>query len=236
MANKNKKQFPLTNKQNCIIYLCRIISSCELCMDKYKIYNEETKEVLSRYKEGDKIPYRKYSSISDKTSNVMCYLLNLLGDCQSTSISYFKYRKQVQKLINKGIEGIKINTIDDEITEILSEFNKLRNWQNHIPESILVSELEMIEAKMMILPSNPMSIIHYQYVSYEYFMDLYKSNINFCCVARKVIQTIKKDYSLLVGSTVAYPRIYTDKPITFKKSEPTIMSAKIQGLKGDYHC
>lgn len=229
-TNKNKKQFPLTNKQNCIIYLCRIISSCELCMDKYKIYNEETKRILINYKDSDKIPYSKYSSICDKTSHVMCYLLNLLGDCQSSSISYFKYRKQVQKLINKGNEEIQINTIDDEVNEILSEFNKLRNWQNHVPESLLVSELEMVEANKMILPSNLMSIIHYQFVSYEYFEDLYKSNMGFCCNARKVIQAIKKDYSLLVGSTVLYPRIYEEKPLTLKKSEPTKISAKIQGL------
>ena len=33
---KNQKQFPLDSKENCRIYLCRIISSCELCMDKLK--------------------------------------------------------------------------------------------------------------------------------------------------------------------------------------------------------
>ena len=60
MSNKNKKQFQLDNKENCIIYLCRIISSCELCMDRYKVYNKETKEVLSRYQKGDKIPYEIY--------------------------------------------------------------------------------------------------------------------------------------------------------------------------------
>ncbi len=61
---KEKKQFPLDSKENCCIYLCRIIFSCELC---------------------------------DKTYNVLSYLLNLLGDCQSSSISYFKYRQQIQK-------------------------------------------------------------------------------------------------------------------------------------------
>ena len=31
----------------------------------------------------------------------------------------------------------------------------------------------------MDLPSNPMSIVHYNYVTYEYFMDLYESNLDF---------------------------------------------------------
>lgn len=233
MSNKNKKQFQLDNKENCIIYLCRIISSCELCMDRYKVYNKETKEVLNRYQKGDKIPYEIYVSIMDKTSSVMCYLLNLLGDCQSSSISYFKYRKQVQKLINRGLNDIKINEFDDEIKEILAEFNKLRNWQNHVPESLLISELEFIESKMMILPRNPMVINHYQYVTYEYFMDLYEQNVSFYNVARKIVQAAKKDYSLLVGSTVEYPRRYIKEPLKLEKSEPTRISAKIQGLKVD---
>ncbi len=230
---QEKKQFPLINKENCIIYLCRIISSCELCMDRYKIYNIEAKLILEKYKEKDKIPYDDYASVNDKASNVMSYLLNLLGDCQTSSISYFKYRNQVQKLMNKGIEGIKIHAIDDETEEILIEFNKLRNWQNHVPESLLVSELESIQKGKMLLPRNPMSIIHYNFVSYDYFLDLYKSNLGFCSGARKLIQAAKKDYSLLIGSTVSYPRVYRDKPVTLEKSEPTKMSAKIQGLKGN---
>ena len=49
MSKKDKKQFPLTSKENCAIYLCRIISSCELCMDRYKIYNKEAKLILEQY-------------------------------------------------------------------------------------------------------------------------------------------------------------------------------------------
>lgn len=98
---QDKKQFPLVNKENCAIYLTRIISSCELCMDRYKKYNKETRIILDKYQSGDVIPYDIYGDICDKTCNIMSYLLNLLGDCQTTSISYFKYRKQVQKLINK---------------------------------------------------------------------------------------------------------------------------------------
>lgn len=107
MGKKQQKQFLLI-RENCIIYLCRIISSCELCMDRYKIYNKETEKILQQYAGKQKIPYDTYVSMSDKTSNVMCYLLNLLGDCQTSSISYFKYRKQVQKIINKGNEELKL--------------------------------------------------------------------------------------------------------------------------------
>lgn len=233
MGNQKKKQFPLTSKENCVIYLTRIISSCELCMDRYKKYNQETKMILEKYQEGDVIPFEIYGDMCDKTSNIMSYLLNLLGDCQSSSISYFKYRKEVQKLINKQVNDIKINPLRDEVADILTEFNKLRNWQNHVPESLLVSELELIKEKKLSLPSDPMNIVHYNYVSYEYFFDLYKSNVDFCVGARKIIQAAKKDYSLLLGKSVSYSRIYSDKPVTLEKAEPTKMSAKIQGLKGN---
>lgn len=35
MGKKEDKQFPLTNKKNCAVYLNRIISSCERCMDMW---------------------------------------------------------------------------------------------------------------------------------------------------------------------------------------------------------
>lgn len=38
-----------------------------------------------------------------------------------------------------------------------------------------------------------------------------------------------------MGESISYPRVYSDKPITLEKSEPTKMSAQIQGLKGHNH-
>ena len=96
-------------------------------MDRYKKYNKETKIILEKHQEGDVIPFEIYGNMCDKTSNIMSYLLNLLWYCQSSSISYFKYRKEVQKLINKQVNDIKINPLNDEVADILTEFNKLRN-------------------------------------------------------------------------------------------------------------
>lgn len=234
MGKKQQKQFSLINRENCIIYLCRIISSCELCMDRYKIYNRETEKILIQYKGEEKIPHDIYVGLSDKTGHVMCYLLNLLGDCQTSSISYFKYRKQVQKNINKGKEEIKLNNLNKDVEEALSEFNKLRNWQNHVPESLLVSEVDLMGKGNAVLPTNPMKIIHYNYVSYEYFFDLYQSNLRFYDGARKIIQAAKKDYALLQGESVSYPRVYSDVPISLTGFKAAKMSAKVQGLHGDY--
>lgn len=44
------------------------------------------------------IPYDVYSEFVDKTSNVVSYLLNIIGDTQGVSISYFKYRHRIRNL------------------------------------------------------------------------------------------------------------------------------------------
>lgn len=86
----------------------------------------------------------------------------------------------------------------------------------------------------MVLPTNPMTIVHHNYVSYEYFLDLYQSNIRFYKGARKIIQAAKKDYNLLLGESASYPRIYSDVPVSVEGFKAAKMSAKIQGLQGDY--
>ena len=81
---------------------------------------------------------------------------------------------------------------------------------------------------------NPMTIVHYNYVCYEYFLDLYESNSRFYKGARKVIQAAKRDYKLLQGEAVSYQRIYSDLPVSVSGFKAAKMSAKIQGLEGDY--
>jgi len=231
MGNKENKQFPLDSRENCCIYLCRIISSCELCMDKLKKYNEQAKTILKLYEDKDVIPYDFYSEMCDKTYSAIDYILNLLGDCQDSSISYFKYRKTIEKRINRGNFDITLLKINDEISDIMLELNKMRNWQNHVPESLLVSEIEMVHNGKMELPMDPVKITHYTKVEHAYYKHLYCSNILFYNNSRKIIQVAKKEYSLLMGKSVEYPRVYTNTPLGFAKSEPAKQSAKIQGLK-----
>lgn len=228
--NKNKKQFPLNSKENCIIYLYKIISSSEICLDNFKKYNAETKEALEHYKGQELVPIDVYQDLCDKTYNVMSYLLNLLGDAQTSSISYFKYRQQIQKRIKRGMTDIQINNISDEVEKLISEFNMTRNWLNHVPESLLISEMDLINSGQAKLSLDPMLIVHHNYATYEYFEHLYLSNIEFCQNARQIIQAAKKDYSLLMGKTVSYSRKYTDEPLGTMRATAAKMSAKIQGL------
>lgn len=169
MGKKEDKQFPLTNKKNCAVYLNRIISSCERCMDRLKKYNVEGNKLLVEYMGKDVVPHEVYVELLDKTSSVIMYLLNLLGDAQTSSISYFKFHKHISK---HPIADVRLNPLEDETRELLNDFNRMRNWQNHIPESLLVAEMEQVEAGKMTLPMDPVSIIVYKNVSYAYFKDI----------------------------------------------------------------
>ena len=229
--SKANKQFPLDSKENCCIYLCRIISSCELCMDKLKKYNQQTDTILSKLQASDTISIDRYEKIADQTSNVLSYLANLLGDAQTSSISYFKYRSLIQKRIKRGQLDIPLTPMSEDIQDLLSEFNKIRNWLNHVPESLLIAEVEQIRAGTTSLPMDPVIITHYKSVTYEYLKDLYNANKSFYEAARKIIQIAKKDYSLLMGKSIDYPRRYSSTPIGIENLRAGKVSAKIQGLK-----
>mgnify|MGYP005770308425 FL=1 len=230
MGKKEDKQFPLTSKDNCAVYLNRIISSCELCMVRLKKYNTEGNELLAQYEGKDVVPHEIYAEILDKSSNVIDYLLNLLGDAQTSSISYFKFRSYISK---HPVADVMLNPLEDDIRDLLNDFNRMRNWQNHVPESLLVAEMEQVKAGKMEFPMDPVDITIYRNVTYDYFKDMVEINISFYNSARKIIQRAKKDYRSIYGKSVTYNRVYVDSPLGFDKIIPTKKSAQVQGIKGN---
>lgn len=237
LDKKSLKQFELKDKESCILYLLRIIGTIDLCLYRLKKYNNELKEVVERSNNDkvDKISYDLYSELLDKTSNNQNYLLNIIGDAQKTSISYFKYRKQAERLIKAGVNDIRLSPLSQELESHLNEFNKLRNWQNHVPESLLTSEISLVEEDKLLDPSrNPIEVYFYKYVSIEYFEDLYITSINFYEISRKIHQSAKRDYSLLINESIEIKRIFTDKVRTIDNNfNAAKKSAKIQGLKSE---
>lgn len=233
MVKKAQKQFPLDGKENCRIYLLRIVTTAELCIIRLKEYNTQGKAILDKYADEKIIPYDIYIDFADKTENVTSYLLNILGDAQSSSISYFKYRKQAKKLMQKDAEGIKVLEWPNELEELLNDFNRLRNWSNHVPESLLISEIDLIEqGKAQDFPYNPIELNLYKSVTYEYFQDLYATNVCFYEMSRKLIQAAKRDYGTLIQDRVIMHRVYLDRPVGMEKLTAAEASAGVQGIRG----
>ena len=166
----------------------------------------------------------------EKDNKEMNYLLNLIGDAQTSSISYFKFRSYISK---HPVADVMLHPLEDEIQELLNDFNRMRNWQNHVPESLLVAEMEQVKAGKMKFPMDPVDITIYRNVTYDYFKEMVEINISFYNFARKIIQRAKRDYRNIYGKSVTYNRVYVDKPLGFDKSIPTKKSAQVQGIKGN---
>ncbi|MDL2207025.1 hypothetical protein LJC33_08980 [Eubacteriales bacterium OttesenSCG-928-N13] len=232
IGKKKRKQFSLVDANTCIIYLARIIGTTEKCLRKLREYNRQFKKYLDGA--GDncgKIPYAKYSEYLDKTSNVIGYLLNVIGDAQTSSISYFKYRKLVSKLVDKGVAGVSLLPLSHDETALLQDFNKLRNWHNHIPESLLISERELMDEGIMVRPmNNPIVLYFNQFMELDLVIDLYNRNVSFYENARRIGQAAKKDYSILIGEPLAITIEESEAPAPMKSLAATKISASIQGL------
>lgn len=208
-------------------------NGCRTMYNSVKNYNNQGEALLDEYVGEKSIPYDIYMDYADRTENVTSYLLNVLGDAQSSSISYFKYRKQAKKLMEKDVEGVIVLEWTEELTELLNDFNRMRNWSNHLPESMLVSEVELIEqGKAFDFPYNPIELNLYQSVTYEYFQHLYLTNVCFYEVARQLIQAAKRDYGALIHDSVIMQRVYVDKPVDMERLAAAEVSAKIQGIRG----
>lgn len=233
MANKKElKQYSLDSKEHCIWYLRKIIGVCEKCLDELKNINADTEMLLSEYNGQEIVPYNIYADIMGKSEYPKSYLLNVLGDAQDSSISYFKFRKIIEKR-NKNEEcKINISELSEKIKFVLTDFNKMRNWSNHIPESLLIAEMEGLKQKPIPADLSVIRILHYNYVTYEYFEDLYNENCNFYKAARLLTQSVKKDYSLLIGQSMSSPREYTDIPKGLEHLEASKKSSDVQGIKG----
>lgn len=233
-SKKGLKQFQIVDKDSCIIYLTKIIGTVDMLLQRLKVYNEQFKKLVDNYSNSnaENVPVGIYYEMSDKVSSIEDYTLNIIGDCQNTSISYFKYRKQIERLIKAGVKDIHLCNLEDETKQLLNQFNMNRNWQNHIPESLLTSEISLLDEKsLQDHPANPINVVYHNYVTFNYFKDLYINSMGFYQETRTMHQVIKRDYSALIGEHVNIQRIYTDEALDLESLQAAKMSADIQGLK-----
>jgi len=208
MSN-NFKSYNLDNKENFIIYLRGLIIMTHKHISVYKRYVDELDKYIKE-NEYDKIktacidPFI-YFEYKDKMDGVLAYLLNLIGDETKTAMSYRKFRNFAKKRQSKGLE-LDLTELSEEIKFILNEFNNLRNWSLHVPESLFTAQFEI--AKKYGLEKNSMNtsstIIIPEFSTYEaeWLVDLLKEHKNIYSGSRKVFQQMKKDYSLLVGESM----------------------------------
>jgi len=242
MKNKELKQFKLEDKIDFIVYLQELIVRTDKCLVKMKKYLSELEiEIKKTHESGRKdeagvtvINAEIYSRYVDLIGNNTAYLLNLTGDQQKTSLSYIKFRKLVQTRRKRGSLDFEIRDIDEEIDELLKDLNKMRNWYNHVPESLLMSEIKLIkDGEFGGHSMNPIIINYYVTCQIEVVQDLFDSSSNFYKTCRDIHQSMKKDFSSLIGESVVIQRKDYEYSKNMKMFEATKLSAEIQGIMGE---
>ncbi|TBX59081.1 hypothetical protein E0M27_04655 [Bacillus mycoides] len=233
---KEDKQYEFREKEDYIIYLNELIIKTDIHIESLKRYLVE----LDRYilsidiDKGVRIDYKVYTDFFMKPQYSHMYLLNLLGDGQKVSMSYFKFRNVVVKnRKKKGNLGFEFRELDSRVDELLTKMNLKRNWQNHVPESLIIAKQKLVKNHECNFNKNPIIIEDFKYCSLEYFLKLYISNAEFLDEVLVIYEEMKKDYSNLIGENVEILRPEIDTPFNSGFSLVSKMSAKAQGLLKD---
>ena len=232
MPNKReKKQFPIKDIDTCKIYLRKIITVAESCRYSMECYLKEGDISLAQMKEKKTtvVPYLAYSDVLRKLFGVESYVLNVFGDLQVSSVSYMKFRKQVEKLESNGIH-IGLPELSEDASEALKGFNKARNFENHIPESVLVAEQEMI-AEGIAIPEteDPLEVYLPAAVTLDYFEDLVTEYRKLYDGVKLLIDSAMKDYNALYGKNIELKIVFTDSIVGTSRLEVGKRAAKAQG-------
>lgn len=228
--NKARKQFPLKDVDSYKIYLRKIITVAEKCryqLERYLVAGNKQLDRFKRLKEVA-VPYDEYEDMLRRLNSVESYVLNVFGDMQTSSVSYIKFRKRVEKLEHKGIHAGLPNLSKDE-EEILNSFNRARNFANHIPESIVIAEQEMIQEGLAVPETeDPLEVYLPAYVTIEYYEDLLKQYQNLYDGVVVLINSAMKDYNALYGREIELRIVHTENVIGTSKLEIGKRAAQAQ--------
>lgn len=245
--SQNYKYFALDKKEDFIEYLLFLINHTQIYMKSHKRYLKEMEQIIEnmglRENPSKKINPTMYDDLRNKISTPGNMLLNILGDETKTAISYRKFRVIVKRRMKKNKLDIGLEELPEEIWEILKELNICRNWGLHIPESLLVAEVEtrkMAEKEkgvVFIRNYNPIKNTVYNYYEGGWIVDLYEECAHIHSGFSKVFQQMKKDYSKLIGESMRMENIIFDtrplKDMNIPKISTLIQRGKYDGNSDD---
>lgn len=219
MQEENSKTFKFTDSGDFIFYLSELIADLIQKTDRLKHYHKEIDLILKNNPKATVIDSILYDSISDKVNRLFQYLFNLIGDESKKAVSYRKFRKILFKYKNEL--NITLEPLVDKENEILSEFNSLRNWGLHIPESLYLQKRKyfQMDSAFMIANKHIIPIPKYDYFELEFLVKQKEEIENVLECSMIILERMKKDYSALIQGD--YELNYEDnkvKPYFFMKA------------------
>ncbi|MCD8403916.1 hypothetical protein [Tenacibaculum finnmarkense] len=199
MEQNNSKIFRFNEKTDYIYYLSELITDLIQKKDRLTKYHSEIEFIIKNNPNAKFISSELYESISDKTNRLFQYLFNLIGDESKKAVSYRKFRKILYKQRNQL--NITLEQLTQDENKILSDFNSLRNWGLHIPESLYLQKRVFFKLSSDFINANKNIIPIPQYDNFEIeFLIKMEDEIGEvleCC--EKILNRMKTDYSSLIG-------------------------------------
>lgn len=208
LFNNDEKVFILDSKENAIIYLKDLITSTYIVLRTYNRYLKDLNELIEKHDlkgvKKKKMSADIYIDYNYKIQNAASTLLNLIGDHTKDAMSYKKFRYDIDKNNNLNL-GLK--ELDSDMKELLKEFNNCRESGLHIPEALLIEQIETIEKSINkecngVKYNNLIKIVEAIYYEGEWFIDLYNETKHMATGFSKVLQQMKRDYSILIDETM----------------------------------
>ncbi|WP_088338757.1 hypothetical protein [Bacillus cereus] len=207
MSKPNYKKFTFNNKFDYLVYLRYLIIQSHKFMKRHAIYTVSLQreiEELGLFEQPDQlVDTFVYEEHNDRIQFVSSKLLNLYGDLQGDSLSYYKFRKT---LVKRNIEVREIlGTLPKEMLELLSSINQSRNWALHMPESLLNSHNVHVkkswsEAERILYLSKftPINIPYFEKYEGVWLLSLYNESCSCQEDYEKIYNQMISDYEALI--------------------------------------
>lgn len=124
---------------------------------------------------------------------------------------------------------IQLEELTEKEEQLIKHFNQVRNWYNHIPESLLTSEFKLIEeGKLENKNIDPIVIYNHETCSLKVLEDLYEKGSGMSKGFLIVYNCMLKDYSKLIGKEVEIKEEKILKSKTMDHFEAVKLSFEIQ--------
>jgi hypothetical protein len=195
----------------------------------------EKNEIYLKNKDKVELKYVDYKNIEDKLFTPKKLLLNAFADRTSNGVSYWKFRKEIEKKSKNNKEfDFGLQEFDENMRYIINELSSARNYEHHFTDAKFIEWRQYREQQINDSlkqgfynkwPSENIEIYVYEFLDIELLWQLYftskESNESFS----QLLQQMKKDYSKLIGKQMS---VYYKK---IRKQSPTsVLEISINGI------
>jgi hypothetical protein len=198
----NSKHFKFNNEADFILYLAELITDLIQKKDRLERYGNEVKLILKNNPNAKFIQSDIFESINDKVNRINQYIFNIIGDESKKAVSYRKFRKILFK--QKNNLKITLNNLPREEVELIGEFNQLRNWGLHIPESLYVQKKAFFKMDSQFILTNKKTIPlpTYDYFEIKFLSEMGREIQEILDALNLILERMKNDYAALIGEDV----------------------------------